>query len=131
MANATYLKFSPEIKGNGTGTHAGWIVVDSYFMEQQRPGVTGGGGHGGGRVHVNQIKVTKRIDAASPRLFTASMKGERFATAILDTPGVKFVMTRVYVAHVSRPDAHTGENDLPTELITLDFETIEPSYNPQ
>ena len=93
----------------------------------------------GRRACIEDIKITKEADKASPVLLMNIARGIVYPTVILsmhqsDAGGghadnIKIVMTR---ASVSAMDIlHSGAEDIPTETFSLNFEKITYEYTPQ
>ncbi len=67
--------------------HIGWIEIGSVQLDQVRNSMSvrgATGGAGSGKVHFNEFTITKRTDAASPKLFEAATKGKHFPTATIE-----------------------------------------------
>jgi type VI secretion system secreted protein Hcp len=96
-----------------------------------------GGGSGAGKVNVQDLSVTKYIDAASADLYKACCNGQHFnkATLIVRKAGgtqldyVELTMEQVMVTSVST--GGSGGEDRLTENVTLNFAKFKFKYTEQ
>jgi len=96
-----------------------------------------GGGAGAGKVNVQDLSVTKYLDAASPSLLLYCCNGKHLTEATLtvrkagENPLEYLVikMTEVMVTAVSH--GGSGGEDRLTENVTLNFAKVEFTYIPQ
>jgi type VI secretion system secreted protein Hcp len=94
-------------------------------------------GGGAGKVDVQDLHVTKNIDAASPTLALACCKGTHFDTAVLTMRKaggtaleyVTLTLTDVLVSSYSLAEADGG--DLLKDTFSLNFGKFKFSYQPQ
>jgi len=93
-----------------------------------------GGGAGAGKANVQDLSITKYIDACSPALMLACCKGTHYDDAELvvrkagDTPVeyVKVTLTEVLITAVST--GGSGGEDRLTENVTINFAKVKFSY---
>jgi type VI secretion system secreted protein Hcp len=96
-----------------------------------------GGGAGAGKVNVQDLSVTKWVDAATPKLVLACCNGTHYddATLVVRKAGgtpveyIKLKLTEVLVTSVST--GGSGGEDRLTENITLNFAKFNLDYTPQ
>jgi len=94
-------------------------------------------GGGAGKVDVQDLQVTKYIDAASPTLALACAKGTHFDTAVLTMRKaggtaleyVTLTLTDVLVTSYSCSEA--GGEDMLKDIFSLNFGKFKYSYQPQ
>ena len=94
-------------------------------------------GGGAGKVDVQDITITKPIDAGSPTLSLSCAKGTHYDTAVLTMRKaggtaleyVTLTLTDVLVSSYSV--AHSGGDDTLTDTVTLNFGKFKYSYQPQ
>ncbi len=138
MASDMYLKIDG-IEGEARDeTHGDEIDVLawSWGMSQSGSMHTGGGG-GAGKVSVQDINITKRVDKSSPTLMQKCCKGEHIkeATLTVRKAGTKpleyyvIKMEKLLIASVTIGGSG-GEEGL-TENLSLNFEKVEAHYQPQ
>jgi type VI secretion system secreted protein Hcp len=120
-------------------THRGEIIIDSFSWGMSNSGTfSGGGGGGAGKVSMQDIHFTRRLDKASPKLMLACATGQHIPTAKLtcrksgsDGSQVEYytiTLTDVLVSSVST--GGSSGDPLPTESISLNFTKIEWVYVP-
>lgn len=119
--------------------HAGSIDIESWSWGVSSPGShAGGGGGGAGKVHMQDLVVTRQLDKASPKLMLACATGQMLRSALLicrrtvsDGEPVEYYrirLTDVLVTSV-QTSGHSGES-VPTESLSLNFAKIEWEYVP-
>jgi type VI secretion system secreted protein Hcp len=128
------------IDGESTdATHRGEIIIESFSWGMSNAGTfAGGGGGGAGKVSMQDIHFTRRLDKASPMLMLACATGQHIPTAKLtcrksgsDGSQVEYytiTLNDVLVSGVST--GGTSGDPLPTESISLNFTKIEWVYVP-
>jgi type VI secretion system secreted protein Hcp len=120
-------------------THRGEIIIESFSWGMSNAGTfAGGGGGGAGKVSMQDIHFTRRLDKASPLLMLACATGQHIPTAKLtcrktggDGSQVEYytiTLTNVLVSSVST--GGSSSDPLPTESISLNFTKIEWVYVP-
>lgn len=138
MAVDMFLKLEG-VKGESTDkVHAGEIDVLAWSWGMSNSGSAHmGGGAGSGKVNVQDISITKYVDAASNALIGAACSGKHFAEAKLvvrkagGTPLEYIVITLTEVMITSVTTGGSGGEDRLTENISLNFAKFMFSYQPQ
>ena len=140
MAVDMFLKIEGEdVKGesrDSVHTEEIDVLAWSWGMTQSGSFHVGGGG-GSGKVNVQDISITKYIDASSPNLLKACASGQHFdkATLTVRKAGgeqleyLVLEMDKVLVSSVSTGGSG-GEVRL-TENVTLNFAKFKTAYTPQ
>lgn len=138
MAVDMFLKLG-SIKGESVDkTHKESIDVLAWSWGLSQSGTTHmGGGGGSGKVSVQDVSITKYIDASSHALIQACCSGEHFEQAVLTvrkagkTPleYVKITMKEVIITSVST--GGSGGEDRLTENISLNFAEVKYEYTEQ
>ena len=125
------------IKGESTDDkHKDEIDVLSWSWGLEQSGAIHpgpGGGGGAGKVSVHGLSITKRTDAATPKLMLTCANGRRIKEALLTVrkPGgnqlefVRIKMNDVLVSSVS--DSVSGDDSI-TENVALNFSKVEVDY---
>ena len=115
--------------------HKGEIDILSWSWGTSQSGTTHQGtGSGAGKVNVQDISVTKWVDASSADLFKACAKGMHIPKALLTVRKagtnpleyIKILMEKVMVTSVSTGGSG-GEEQL-TENVTLNFAKVDYKY---
>jgi len=112
------------------------VLAWSWGMTQSGSFHVGGGG-GSGKVNVQDMSITKYVDASSPNLQKACASGQHFdkATLTIRKAGGEALeyciieMKKVLVSSVST--GGSGGEDRLTENVTLNFAEFKTSYTPQ
>jgi type VI secretion system secreted protein Hcp len=138
MPSDMFLKLTG-IEGESTvDAHQGEIEVLTWTMGMAQSGGTqAGGGRGAGKVHVQDLALTKLVDRASCNLMLACCSGKRIAEGVLvirkagQTPleYLKITMDDIIVSSVSL--AASSQEDRPTESISLSFAKFRVEYKEQ
>lgn len=120
-------------------THKGEIQIDEWSLDAvNAASFASGGGGGVGKVAVEDLRIIKKTDKASPKLFTACCTGEHLAEATLvcrkaGTTQQEFLTLVLTPARVTYFKAHgvgaTGV--IPTEEVKLAFGKLEVKYKDQ
>ncbi len=158
MAFDTYL-WIDGIPGEATRQgYEKWIEVESFsWGANNRANVASGtGGMGAGRADVTSFFVTKLTDASSPILFESCCTGKHLKSlkVVLNKAGEKslkfltYDFKDVFIDSVQWGGASVGDktqpvyqkadwlppmraNELPSELLSFAFGSVEISYTPQ
>jgi type VI secretion system secreted protein Hcp len=138
MAMDMFIKIG-DLKGESRDkTHAGEIDVLAWSWGMSNSGSAHmGGGAGSGKVNVQDISLTKYIDASSNALIDAACTGKHFDTATLTvrkaggTPLEYVVITLYEVMVTSVSTGGSGGEDRLTENVSLNFAKFKFSYQPQ
>lgn len=127
------------IKGESQdNTHMEVIDVLAWSWGGSQSGTTHmGGGSGAGKVNIQDMSLTKYVDAASTTLFQSMCKGTHIPEALLivrkagDTPleYIKIKMVDVIVSSMST--GGSGGEDRLTENISLNFGKFHVDYQSQ
>ena len=112
------------------------VISWSWGMNQSATTHSGTGG-GSGKVAVNDINITKYVDAASPTLMKFCAKADHVPDGLVTVRKaggtaleyLKIAMNDIIVSSVSTGGA--GGEDRLTESITLNFAKVEVTYTPQ
>ncbi len=108
--------------------HMGWIEIGSVQLDQVRNSMSvrgATGGAGSGKIHFSEFTITKRTDAASPKLFEAATKGKHFPNVTIEMRKAggnqqEFLVFRMQNVYVSSYRA-AGPGGGPEESMTLNF----------
>ena len=138
MAVDMFLKID-DIKGEAHGHgHKDEIDILAFSWGLSNSSSHIGGGHGAGKVNVQDISFTHYIDTASTKLLLHAAQGSHIKEALLTVRkagGVKGVdylkikLTDVMVTSVST--GGSGGEDRLTENVTLAFNKVEVTYTAQ
>jgi type VI secretion system secreted protein Hcp len=112
------------------------ILAWSWGASQSGTMHTGGGG-GGGKVSVNDLSVTKYVDAASPNLFLFCCNGQHMDKVTLTCrkaggdalPYLTVEMEQAMVTSVA--SGGSGGEDRFTENVTFNFAKVKLAYTQQ
>jgi type VI secretion system secreted protein Hcp len=138
MAVDQFLKIAGVDGESADGKHAKSIDVLAWSWGASQSGTTHmGTGSGAGKVSVQDISVTKYVDASSHMLLQAVCKGKHFADAKLtvrkagDKPleYIKITMNDLIITSLST--GGSGGEDRLTENISLNFAKFKYEYTPQ
>lgn len=119
-------------------SHKGEIDVLSWSWGMSQSGTTHmGGGGGSGKVSVNDISLTKYVDASTNALMFGCCKGTHFDQAVLvvrkaggsPLEYIKLTMKEVIVSSLST--GGSGGEDRLTENLTLNFAEFKFEYQTQ
>lgn len=138
MAVDMFIKIDT-IKGESLGDkHVGEIDVLSWSWGMSQTGTAHmGPGAGSGKVNVNDLSLTKRVDRATPVLMTACCTGSHLASAVLVVRKaggnaleyLKITMEDILVSAVTT--GGSGGDSVLTENVTLNFAKVKVEYIPQ
>lgn len=118
--------------------HKGKIDVLAWSWGMSNSGTTHtGGGGGSGKVSVQDISVTKYVDASSNALIMSACKGTHHPEALLivrkaggsPVEYIKIKMEEVIITSVST--GGSGGEDRLTENVSLNFAKFKYEYQPQ
>ncbi len=124
-----------DIKGESTdANHKDWIEVTSYRQPITRA-VSAAGRSGPA---VSEITITKRVDAASPKLYEAVHNGTHLKEAVIElvhaggkTPFLVIKLTDVVITSALDDAETTGAAQFPSETISLTYGKIQWTYTRQ
>jgi type VI secretion system secreted protein Hcp len=140
MAVDMFLKFAGDkFKGESRDkTHAAEIDILAWSWGMSNSGTAHmGGGAGAGKANVQDVSVTKYVDASSAALLLACATGEHITTADLvvrkagTTPleYIKICMTECLITAVTT--GGSGGEDRLTENVTINFAKVKFTYTEQ
>ena len=138
MALDMFLKLETIEGESQDKTHAKSVDILAWSWGMSQSGTTHlGAGGGAGKVNIQDISVTKYVDASSNALLMACCKGTHVTKALLtvrkagDTPleYIKIYLEEVLVTSVST--GGSGGEDRLTENISLNFAKVKFEYQPQ
>jgi len=138
MAMDMFIKID-DLKGESKDkTHAGEIDVLAWSWGMSQSGTTHvGGGSGSGKVNVQDISITKFVDASSAALQLSCANGKHYKTATLvcrkagENPLEYIVITMTDLIISSISTGGSGGEDRLTENVTLNFANVKFSYTEQ
>jgi type VI secretion system secreted protein Hcp len=137
MAVDMFLNLGEKIKGeteDKAQKEKGDIDVLSWSWSMSQSGSLHGGGSSGGRVSINDIVVTKYVDAATPKIMLACCNGTRIDKALLlvrksgekQQKSIEITMEPVIIKDVNT--GGSGGEDRLTESIVLNFGKVKFEY---
>jgi type VI protein secretion system component Hcp len=136
MPNAYYLRLGSgksQILGTSRDRyHMGWIKLESFSQQSERP--PSGSGIGPGRGTISQFNLMKLEDRTSPEIFRAVHEGRSFKSADVEVaqartgiPKVRMSLTDVLLGTYSLNAGFLSER---VESFSLNFAKVEWNYNP-
>jgi type VI secretion system secreted protein Hcp len=139
MALDMFIKIGNVAGESANADHKDSIDVLSWSWGASQAGSGAvGGGSGAGKVHIQDLHVTKYIDKSSATLFKMCCAGDHLPTALLTVRKaggkaleyLKITMTQVLITSISTGGSSGGDDRL-TESITLNFAKVKMEYTPQ
>ena len=140
MAQVDYFLKLDGIDGESTDDkHKGEIDVDSWSFGASNAGsFSSGGGGGSGKVVLQDLHFVKKVDKASPKLFTSCCTGEHLKTATLvcrkaGKDQQEFLTIKLSPVIVSsfQSGGSAGSDVIPMDQIALNYGKIEYKYKEQ
>ena len=139
MAVDMFIKID-DIKGESADDkHKDSIDVLAWSWGMTQSGTThSGAGGGSGKVHVNDLSITKYVDAATAPVMKYCCSGKHFKQAVLtvrkaggDKPVeyLKITMEDLIITAVTT--GGSGGEDRLTENVTINFARVKLEYTPQ
>jgi type VI secretion system secreted protein Hcp len=129
-----YLKLDG-IPGESTNDkHRDWLNLDSFSWGASNPASIGGGGHGTGKVVVQDFHFSAAVDKASPKLMEYATTGKHISTVVMELchQGDRCYLTITLTdVLVSSWQMDGTAHDQPTEQVSLAFSKIEFQYKPE
>lgn len=124
----TYL--SIDGVGGSSGQASGSIDVLSWSWGATQTGTfSSGSGGGSGKVSMQDISFTKRLDKSSPMLYQLA-KGKRIKSALFTVYNEGGDLIRIEMSDVTvKSYGVSGSGDQPTEFVTLNFAKMTVSYD--
>ena len=139
MAVDMFLKLG-DIKGESRDqAHRDEIDITEWAWGLSQTGsMHSGTGGGAGKVDIGNLNLSKPLDKSSPNLMMACASGKHFPEARLvvrkaggSSPVEYLVITLKEVMVISYQSDAVKNSDELTEVIGLNFATVEVSYQPQ
>jgi type VI secretion system secreted protein Hcp len=136
MAFDAFLKIDG-IDGESTdGNHQGWIEVrscDNKISQTVSTTASSAGGATTGRANFQDLRITKLLDKASPKLAIACADGTHINTVIIKfcrsgTEKIKFMEIKLTNCIISDYARIADGRDFPIEGISFNFGRIEYAY---
>ena len=119
------------VQGQSTN-HNGAIDILSWSWGASNTSIgSQSSGAGAGKVNIQDLSFTKRIDKSSPLLYSLYQSGKHTGNAVLDVSNGDGTYTELTLANVmvSRYGLSSSGGDRPTESITLNFSKIKFGYD--
>jgi type VI secretion system secreted protein Hcp len=144
MAFDTYMKFTPELKGESTRQgFENQIEIYSFSWGASNPTTIGSGttGAAAGKVSISSFNIMKKSDVASPTLFQMCCAGKHFtgATVTMNKASgdlqkalafLVYDFQEVYIESIQWSGS-SGGDDTPTESVSFAFGSVKVTYTPQ
>ena len=140
MSTADYILKIEGIQGESTDDkHKGAIDLLSWSWGETNPGSSGvGGGQGTGKVSMQDFHFVMRVNKASPKLLENCAKGEHMKEAVLicrksgsqQQEYLTITLSNVVVSKY-QSGGSSGDNVMPTDQVSLNFEVIKFDYKEQ
>lgn len=119
--------------------HKNEIQLESWSFSERQSGSAGyGGGHGAGKVQMQDFHFTMKVNKASPKLFLACATGEHIKKAVLtcrkagkeQQEYLSWTFSDLLIS--SYQTGGTGASDvIPTDQISFNFTKVEVQYKEQ
>ena len=140
MAQVDYFLKIAGVDGESTdGKHKGDIDLESWSFGATQTGAGhSGGGHGAGKVAMQDFHFVMKVNKASPKLFQACATGEHFKDAVLTARKagkeqqeyLKIKFTDVLVSSYQQGGSG-GSSIIPMDQVSINFAKIEIEYKEQ
>jgi type VI secretion system secreted protein Hcp len=138
MAVDMFLKIAT-VDGESTDSvHSGEIDLLSWSFAANQTGTSNtGGGSGAGRVSIQDLTITKKVDKSSPTLFALCCKGSHVATADLTVrkaggDALEYLVVKMeHVLITGFQTTGSDGQDTLVEQISLNFKKVGLVYTPQ
>ncbi|HTZ74020.1 MAG TPA: type VI secretion system tube protein Hcp [Candidatus Aquilonibacter sp.] len=135
MAVSAYLKIDGLDGESLTKGKEKQIEVLSFsFGASQHITLASGGGKSGGKATATDLSIMKKVDKASPKLFSACCMGTGFPTATITCDKAmgssgqqdfyKLILTNAFVSSIQ----WSGSSDVPMESVSFTAEKVEIDY---
>jgi len=140
MAAVDYFLKIDGIEGeSGDSKHKGEIEILSFSWGATNTGShSGGSGGGAGKVVLQDLHFTTKVNKASPKLFQACATGEHIKKAVLTVRKAGKDQQEYYVIKMDdllvssyQSGGHEGGDPIPTDQFSLNFTKISYDYKPQ
>jgi len=140
MAAVDYFLKIDGIEGeSGDAKHKGEIEILSFSWGATNTGShSGGSGGGAGKVVLQDLHFTTKVNKASPKLMQACATGEHIKKAVLTVRKAGKEQQEYYVIKMEdllvssyQSGGHEGGDPIPTDQFSLNFTKISYDYKPQ
>jgi type VI secretion system secreted protein Hcp len=119
--------------------HQGEIELESFSWSETFLQSPAAGTRGAGKVHIQDMNITKLVDKASPLLMLAAASGQHFASAVLTAQRVQLESDPLEYLTITLSDLMVGSYQMeaaagqpvPTDQVSFSFTRIEIVYQPQ
>lgn len=101
------------------------IEIESFSWGSQSAAMSSSGGGGSGKVRMQDLQITKKVDSASPKLFDECASGKHFPTVTLTRAGTTTIFDDVMIVSI-----HANGQNPPTETLTLSYAKVETAVKP-
>lgn len=139
MAIDMYLKLD-KVEGESMDAgHAKEIdLLSANFGASQTGTAHAGGGAGAGKVSIQDMVITKKVDRSSPILFSFCCKGQHIDSGVLTIRKaggsapleyMKIHLEKIFITGFQQTGSD-GQEEL-TEQVTLNFRKVKIEYSPQ
>ena len=105
------------------------LPVAAWSWGASNSGSAGGGGGGGGKAIIQDLSITRFVDAQSPLFFKVAARGEHLPNVALVDGPTTVVLTDVLITGYSTEDRPPGNNGTRIENITFSFARVDYSVN--
>ena len=140
MALDMFLKLDGIAGESKDKAHKDEIEVLSFSWGASNPVTIGSssGGAGAGKVSISSFNFMNHVQKSSPLLFLAMAQGQHIETALVSVRKAganadfyKMTLTNVFVESVQHSASEGGEEDTPTESVSLFFQKVDFEYRQQ
>jgi type VI secretion system secreted protein Hcp len=130
--SAEYLRLDGIGGSSADKSHGGWIEISSFQWGASRPETSATGGAAAGRATLHDLRITKVIDASSPKLMQAAASGGHIKSAQIDFFRAAKTVYQIKLSDglISGYSTSSG-GDRPSESFTFTFAKIEVTYAKQ
>jgi type VI secretion system secreted protein Hcp len=138
MAYDAFLKLDGLDGESTTKGHEKWIEVSSFQWGVDHPVSITASGRSTGKANVHDFKITKPVDASSPKLFLSCVTGKNFDKGSIwvrkaggdnALPYMKYDFKGILITGFE--NAASGGDDNPMEEMTLNFTGLDYTYTMQ
>jgi type VI secretion system secreted protein Hcp len=140
MAQVDYFLKIDGVDGESTDDkHKGEIELESFSLGATNAGsFQSGGGGGSGKVAMSDVHIVKKVDKASPKLFTSCATGEHLKTATIvcrkagkdQQEFLTIVLSPILISSFQNAGS-AGSDVIPMDQISINYGKIEFKYKPQ
>ena len=140
MAQVDYFLKIDGVDGESTDDkHKGEIELESFSLGATNAGsFQSGGGGGSGKVAMSDVHIVKKVDKASPKLFTSCATGEHLKTATIvcrkagkdQQEFLTIVLSPILISSFQNAGS-AGSDVIPMDQISINYGKIEFKYKEQ